>query len=92
MRQQVPVDWFALEAADAAAWIWQQAGDAVSGLAAQGFLGPALTGPATGYGAVYHIEIALLFATLVAIGPLVRPAGEPRAQPSSRFGLAEFPG
>jgi len=66
--------------------------DAVSGLAAGGVLGPALTGPAVGYGVVYHIEIALLFATLVAIGPLVRPAGAPAPRPSSRFGLAEMPG
>jgi BCD family chlorophyll transporter-like MFS transporter len=64
--------------------------DAVAGLAAQGTLGPALAGPATGYSFVYHIEIALLFATLAAIGPLVQSA--PRARPSSRFGLAEFPG
>jgi MFS transporter, BCD family, chlorophyll transporter len=66
--------------------------DVVSGLASQGLLGPALTGPSTGYGFVYHIEIALLFATLVAIGPLVRPARSVRLRPSSKFGLAEFPG
>jgi BCD family chlorophyll transporter-like MFS transporter len=66
--------------------------DAASGLAAQGALGPALTGPAVGYGVVYHLEIVLLFATLAAIGPLVRPAGETRPQPSTRFGLAELPG
>jgi MFS transporter, BCD family, chlorophyll transporter len=46
--------------------------DVVSGLAEQGVLGPALADPSTGYVVVYHIEIALLFATLVAIGPLVR--------------------
>ena len=39
-----------------------------------GVLGPALTAPAIGYSVVYHLEIVLLFATLVAIGPLVRPA------------------
>ena len=67
--------------------------DVVSGLAAQGLLGPALTGPATGYGVVYHVEIALLFATLAAIGPLVRPADEASPRPSSSgFGLAELPG
>jgi len=66
--------------------------DAVSGLASQGLLGPALTGPSTGYGAVYNIEIVLLFATLVAIGPLVRRANEGQSQTSVRFGLAEFPG
>ena len=54
--------------------------------------GPALVGPATGYGVVYHLEIVLLFATLVAIGPLVRSAGERRQQSPARFGLAEFPG
>ena len=66
--------------------------DATSALAAQGALGPALTGPSTGYGMVYNIEIVLLFATLIAIGPLVRSTGESRPLPSSRFGLAEFPG
>ena len=66
--------------------------DVATDLAARGALGPALTGPATGYGVVYHVELALLFATLVAIGPLVRSARTAPAQPSSRFGLAEFPG
>jgi BCD family chlorophyll transporter-like MFS transporter len=75
--------------------------DVVAGLAAGGALGPALTtSPAAGYGAVYQLEILLLFATLAAIGPLVRPAGaaaarERRPSPSSsspRFGLAEVPG
>jgi BCD family chlorophyll transporter-like MFS transporter len=46
--------------------------DGISALADQGALGPGLARPATGYQVVYHIEIALLFATLIAIGPLVR--------------------
>ncbi|MBX9931790.1 MAG: BCD family MFS transporter [Methylobacterium sp.] len=46
--------------------------DVTSHLALSGALGEALNDPATGYLVVYHIEIALLFATLVAIGPLVR--------------------
>jgi BCD family chlorophyll transporter-like MFS transporter len=66
--------------------------DLVGGLADQGFLGPALTGPAVGYGAVYHIEIFLLFATLAAIGPLVGTTSGARRSESSPFGLAEFPG
>ena len=37
----------------------------------------AMANPATGYSVVYHIEIALLFATLIAIGPLVRRPGLP---------------
>jgi len=45
--------------------------DAFGALAERGALGPALTGPAVGYGFVYHIELLLLFATLIAIGPLV---------------------
>jgi BCD family chlorophyll transporter-like MFS transporter len=63
--------------------------DFVSGLATQGLLGPALTGPSTGYGAVYHIEIGLLFATLIAIGPLVCAPRALRPQPSSPLGFAE---
>ncbi len=45
--------------------------DTVSSLAKQGRFGPTLTGPATGYTAVYLIELILLFYTLIAIGPLV---------------------
>lgn len=46
--------------------------DGVSALASRGVLGEALANPATGYSVVYHIELALLFATLIALGPLVR--------------------
>ncbi|PPD44793.1 MAG: MFS transporter [Methylocystis sp.] len=46
--------------------------DAGAMLAASGALGEALVGPATGYAIVYVVEIILLFATVVAIGPLVR--------------------
>jgi BCD family chlorophyll transporter-like MFS transporter len=64
--------------------------DLVSHLAASGSLGPAISGPASGYSAVYHIEIAVLFAALIAIGPLVRGPGTVRAaQPA--FYLADFP-
>ncbi len=66
--------------------------DVMSGLAEASLLGPALTGPAVGYGFVYHLEILLLFATLVAIGPLVRVVRTSPARPSQSFGLAEFPG
>jgi MFS transporter, BCD family, chlorophyll transporter len=66
--------------------------DGVGTLASAGLLGPALTSPVTGYSFVYHIEIALLFATLVAIGPLVRPASASASPRPTQFGLAEFPG
>jgi BCD family chlorophyll transporter-like MFS transporter len=65
--------------------------DSVSSLATQGALGPALNSTATGYSVVYHIEILLLFATLVAIGPLIRLSNISRYQSQSKFGLAELP-
>ncbi len=65
--------------------------DVVTTLGAQGVLGPALAGPAVGYGVVYHLEIALLFITLVAIGPLVRRPAPTVTTTPSKFGLAEFP-
>ncbi len=68
--------------------------DIVSSLATQGVLGPALTSPGTGYSFVYHLELYLLFATLIAIGPLVRTARQApqRTPPIGKFGLAELPG
>ena len=65
--------------------------DIVAGLAESGALGEALTGPATSYGFVYHIEIALLFAALIALGPLVRRAAPGETQTPHPFGLTEFP-
>ena len=63
----------------------------IGALADNGSLGPALTGPAVGYAFVYHLEIGLLFAALVAIGPLARHAStHPHSQPN-KFGIAEFP-
>lgn len=53
--------------------------DSINGLAKTGLFGDALMGPATGYGAVYNLEILLFFVTLIAIGPLVRfTSGEAR--------------
>jgi MFS transporter, BCD family, chlorophyll transporter len=67
--------------------------DTVSSLASQGLLGPGLASPSVGYSFVYHLEIGLLFAALVAVGPLVRPARpRPDNQTPRTFGLAEFPG
>lgn len=62
--------------------------DLVSNLAMHGALGTALSSPGVGYSFVYHIELYLLFATLIAIGPLVRSA---RVAPvsSGTFGLAD---
>jgi len=46
--------------------------DVINHAALNGDLGTVLASKATGYGAVYHTEIALLFVTLIALGPLVR--------------------
>jgi BCD family chlorophyll transporter-like MFS transporter len=51
--------------------------DTASALASRGAFGEALVSPATGYGIVYGVEIFLLLATVVAIGPLVRFARTP---------------
>jgi BCD family chlorophyll transporter-like MFS transporter len=69
--------------------------DGVTSLAVHGALGPVMNGASTGYTAVYQIEILLLFATLVAIGPLVRSGvrsghTEPAAK-AAEYELAEFP-
>ncbi|HTY93427.1 MAG TPA: BCD family MFS transporter [Steroidobacteraceae bacterium] len=66
--------------------------DVIAGLAAHGVLGTAMSGPETSYGVVYHIEIALLFAALVAIGPLVKGARRVEPGSSSAFGIAGLPG
>ena len=66
--------------------------DLVSGLASAGVFGPGMNDVSAGYSFVYHLEILLLFATLIAIGPLVRHAPSAPERSPSRFGLAEFPG
>ncbi|NJM82046.1 MAG: PucC family protein [Tabrizicola sp.] len=66
--------------------------DIVGHLAQSGVFGPALAQPELGYSFVYHLEIGLLFATLIALGPLVRVA--PLTQTDrrdDRLGIAEFP-
>jgi BCD family chlorophyll transporter-like MFS transporter len=57
-----------------------------------GIFGPMLSSPAAAYGVVYLLEIILLFAVLVAVGPLVARVRVLRAASTDRFGLAEFPG
>ncbi len=63
--------------------------DIVNAQALNGQWGEALMSPATGYSVVYHTEIALIFLTLIALGPLVaRSHASPR---TDRIGLADFP-
>jgi BCD family chlorophyll transporter-like MFS transporter len=46
--------------------------DGVGTLAAMGSLGPALTGPETGYGFVYGLEMLLLIIACTVLAPLAR--------------------
>ena len=67
--------------------------DLVSDLATQGALGSALADPGTGYSFVYHLEVGLLFATLVAIGPLVKtPRHTTAGAAPRRYDMAELAG
>jgi MFS transporter, BCD family, chlorophyll transporter len=67
--------------------------DTIGSLATRGELGTALQQDATGYSFVYHTEIFLLFATLIALGPLVRVRGQSHIlPPNAKFGLVQHPG
>ncbi len=68
--------------------------DWLSHLVQNGTLGPGLSLPSVPYSVVYHLEIFVLFATLVALGPLVarRAVGQAARDRSPRpFGLADIP-
>ncbi|KPF50114.1 protein pucC [beta proteobacterium AAP121] len=65
--------------------------DLVSTLATHGAFGEVLVSPVTGYSFVYHLELYLLFAALIAIGPLVRSLGPSTRTPGTKFGLADLP-
>jgi len=67
--------------------------DIVNTMALSGQLGEALNRPATGYSVVYHVEIALLFATLIALGPLVREGRRliSTNRETAGIGLADLP-
>jgi BCD family chlorophyll transporter-like MFS transporter len=67
--------------------------DGVGAVAMSGRWGDALATPATGYSVVYHIEIALLFLTLIVLGRLInqsRRATYSNQKPTG-LGLADFP-
>ncbi len=70
--------------------------DFAGALSQAGHLGETLSDPAIGYSVVYHLEIGFLFASLIAIGPIVRVAGPTGAhttpQQPAKFGLADLPG
>jgi BCD family chlorophyll transporter-like MFS transporter len=55
-------------------------------------LGSTLAVSATGYGSVYLLEIVMLLATLIVLGPIVgRIKRSPQAPQETAFGLKEFP-
>jgi len=61
--------------------------DVINALAVSGQLGDALSGPGTGYSFVYHLEIGLLFATLIALGDIDHASNSKR----TGIGLADLP-
>jgi MFS transporter, BCD family, chlorophyll transporter len=73
--------------------------DVVSNISLKGGLGEVLAIPATGYSFVYHLEILLLIATIIVIGPLARfdrvSSSEVDVVKSSsnkkKFGLSDLP-
>jgi BCD family chlorophyll transporter-like MFS transporter len=65
--------------------------DGVNSIAMSGQLGEALGNAATGYSVVYHVEIFLLFTTLVALGPLVRTRTTKTQDGGAKIGLADLP-
>jgi BCD family chlorophyll transporter-like MFS transporter len=58
--------------------------DGVAQLQMGGSFGPEFADPALGYSVVYHVEMLLLFITLVALGPLVRRSSLPRSPVAAR--------
>ena len=66
--------------------------DTVGGYAMAGRWGATFQTPAAGYAMVYQIEILVLFATMLALAPLVRVLPY-TARPTSKrpMGLADFP-
>ena len=67
--------------------------DSVGAYALHGNLGAALTSPSFGYSAVYSLEIIVLFASLLTLGPLVRtlPYTPKRHSTAAQPGVMEFP-
>jgi BCD family chlorophyll transporter-like MFS transporter len=86
--------WGSVQATAAGAALALGAGikDGVAQLLHRGALGVGIQSPSIAYGAVYHLEIVLLFAAMIAIGPLVARVRVDRSNKPAAFGLAEFPG
>jgi MFS transporter, BCD family, chlorophyll transporter len=64
--------------------------DVFTTITSQGAWGEALMTPSSGYGLVFGLEMAMLFAALVAMAPLSRKR-QRHSSLSIQFGLAELP-
>ena len=66
--------------------------DTAGAWALAGDFGPVFASPAFGYAVVYQIEIVVLFATVLALAPLVRVSlYDDQNTKATRMGLADFP-
>ena len=65
--------------------------DGIATLALHENMGATLADRATGYGAVYAVEILLLLVTLVVLGPVIGINLQNQNKTSERFELTEFP-
>jgi BCD family chlorophyll transporter-like MFS transporter len=65
--------------------------DVINAQVLSGGWGTDFTDPSLGYSVVYHMEIGLIFVTLVALGPLVRTRSRQDSGEAGPIGLADFP-
>ncbi len=65
--------------------------DGVAAISTLGALGPAFNDPAIGYSIVYHLDIGFLFASMIAIGPIVGLANNSEPLKKAKIGLARLP-
>ena len=67
--------------------------DSIGAYALEGGFGPVFAAPAFGYAFVYLIEVVVLFATLIALAPLVRVTlfNAQSQSNQTRMGLVDFP-
>ena len=68
--------------------------DTVGLMAINGDLGVGLINPATGYIFVYHLEILIIFVSIVVLGPLAQQISRVSRSKKTKngdFGLTELP-
>ncbi|MEO0730513.1 MAG: PucC family protein, partial [Pseudomonadota bacterium] len=66
--------------------------DLVRALVDADAFGRGFDGTALGYVVVYNLEILLLFAAMIVLGPLATHQRESERRPIARFGITESPG